>query len=77
MPAPSQAPLQPVKVESAAGFAVRVTGVPAEYVAKHVVPHWMPAGLEDIARCSALARGHEISASAFLSASTTLGGRGM
>jgi hypothetical protein len=45
-PVPLQpAPLQPAKVEPAAGFAVRVTGVPAEYVAKQVLPHWMPAGL--------------------------------
>jgi hypothetical protein len=37
-------PLQPVKVEPAAGVAVRVTAAPLANVAEHVVPHEIPAG---------------------------------
>ena len=37
----------------------------------------LPAEAEDIARCSAFARGHEIWASALPTASTTLGGSGI
>src|SRR5207245_8139332 len=46
VPVPEQPPpLQPVKVEPAAGGAVKVTAVPLEYVAAQVAPHEMPAGL--------------------------------
>src|SRR5437870_10123002 len=38
-------PLQPVKMEPAAGVAVRVTAVPLAYAAAQVAPHEMPAGL--------------------------------
>src|SRR5439155_19544212 len=38
-------PLQPVKVEPAAGAAVRVTAVPLEKLAAQVAPQLMPAGL--------------------------------
>ena len=37
-------PLQPVKVEPAAGVAVRVTAVPLAKEAEHVAPQAMPAG---------------------------------
>jgi len=37
-------PLQPVKVEAAAGTAVKVTAVPLENGAEHVVPQERPAG---------------------------------
>src|SRR5207247_9861383 len=37
-------PLQPAKVEPAAGAAVKVTVVPLAYAAAQVVPHEMPAG---------------------------------
>src|SRR5438034_394155 len=37
-------PLQPEKVEPAAGAAVKVTGVPLAYAAAQVVPQAMPAG---------------------------------
>jgi hypothetical protein len=37
-------PLHPVKVEPAAGVAVRVTTVPVVKGAEHVAPHVMPAG---------------------------------
>jgi hypothetical protein len=43
--APVQAPLQPVKVESASAVAVRVTAVPTGKAAKQVSPQRMPAGL--------------------------------
>src|SRR2546422_11377199 len=39
------APLQPLKVEPAAGAAVKVTAVPLAYVAEQVAPQEMPAGL--------------------------------
>ena len=42
--APLQAPLQPVKVELAAGVAVRVIEVPGLNAAWQVVPQLMPAG---------------------------------
>src|SRR5438876_6096701 len=46
VPVPEQPPpLQPVKVEPAAGAAVKVTAVPLAYVAAQVAPHEMPAGL--------------------------------
>ena len=46
VPVPEQPPpLQPVKVEPAAGVAVRVTAVPPAYAAMHVAPQEMPAGL--------------------------------
>jgi hypothetical protein len=38
-------PLQPVKVEPAAGVAVKVTAVPLAYAAAHVAPQEIPAGL--------------------------------
>jgi len=38
-------PLQPEKVEPAAGAAVKVTEVPLANAAEHVAPHAMPAGL--------------------------------
>jgi hypothetical protein len=41
---PEQPPLQPVKVEPAAGVAVRVTTVPVVKGAEHVAPHVMPVG---------------------------------
>src|SRR2546422_6535357 len=37
-------PLQPVKVEPAAGAAVKVTAVQLAYVAAQVAPHEIPAG---------------------------------
>src|SRR5207253_2271241 len=45
VPVPTQAPLQPAKVEPAAAAAVRVTTVPLRKLAEHVVPQLMPAGL--------------------------------
>ena len=39
-----QAPLQPVKVEPAAGVGGQVTAVPLANEAEHVAPHEMPAG---------------------------------
>jgi hypothetical protein len=45
VPVPEQPPpLQPVKVEPAAGVAVRVTAVPTVNEAEQVAPHEMPAG---------------------------------
>jgi len=45
VPVPVQPPpLQPVKLEPAAGAAVRVTAVPLANEAEHVAPHVMPAG---------------------------------
>src|SRR5206468_6756942 len=38
-------PLQPVKVEPAAGLAVRVTAVPLAKLAEQVAPQLSPAGL--------------------------------
>ena len=44
-PVPEQPPpLQPVKVEPAAGVAVRVTTVPLANEAEHDAPQAMPAG---------------------------------
>ena len=46
VPVPVQLPpLQPVKVEPAAGVAVRVIAVPLANDAVHVAPQEMPAGL--------------------------------
>src|SRR5437867_7204944 len=46
VPVPEQLPpLQPVKVEPAAGAAVKVTAVPLEYAAAQVAPQEIPAGL--------------------------------
>ena len=46
VPVPEQLlPLQPVKVEPAAGAAVKVTAVPLANAAEHVVPQEIPAGL--------------------------------
>ena len=45
VPVPTQAPLQPAKVEPAAAAAVRVTTVPLTKLAEHVVPQLIPAGL--------------------------------
>jgi hypothetical protein len=46
VPVPEHAPpLQPVKLEPAAGAAVKVTAVPLANAAAHVVPQEMPAGL--------------------------------
>ena len=42
---PVQAPDQLVKVEPAAGAAVRVTDVPLLKLAEHVLPQLIPAGL--------------------------------
>lgn len=44
-PVPVQPPPQPVNVEPVAGIALRVTELPAENVAEHVVPHAIPAGV--------------------------------
>jgi hypothetical protein len=44
VPVPVQAPLQPVKVEPAAGAAVRVTMVPVVKEVEQVAPQEMPAG---------------------------------
>src|SRR5207253_8263682 len=40
-------PLQPVKVEPAAACAVRVTTVPVEYDAEHVVPQLIWGGVSE------------------------------
>ena len=46
VPVPEQPPpVQPEKVEPAAGVAVRVMGVPPVNAAEHVAPQEMPAGL--------------------------------
>jgi hypothetical protein len=42
--APLQAPPQPVKLQPAAGVAVRLTCVPSAKLALHVVPQLIPAG---------------------------------
>jgi len=42
---PVQAPLQPVKVEPAAGVAPRVTDAPLAKLAEQVVGQLMPAGV--------------------------------
>jgi hypothetical protein len=44
-PVPVQPPLQPVKVEPAAGVAVSVIVVPAVYEAEQALPQLMPAGV--------------------------------
>src|SRR5438445_11169789 len=44
-PVPVQLPLQPVKVEPAAGAAVKVTAVPLVNEAEQVAPQEIPAGL--------------------------------
>jgi hypothetical protein len=44
-PAPLQAPLQPAKVEPAAGEGVSVTGVPAAKSAVQAAPQSIPGGL--------------------------------
>src|SRR5437879_9575658 len=44
VPVPVQAPLQPVKVEPAAGAAVRVTTVPVVKEVEQVAPQEIPAG---------------------------------
>jgi hypothetical protein len=46
VPVPVHAPLQPVKVEPAAGAAVRVTDVPDVYEALQVLPQLIPLGEE-------------------------------
>ncbi len=45
-PVPEQAPLQPVKTESAAGVGVRVTEVPLVKVAEQAEPQSIPEGEE-------------------------------
>jgi hypothetical protein len=45
VPVPVQLPLQPAKVEPAAGVAVNVTAVPLAYEAEQVAPQLIPAGL--------------------------------
>src|SRR5438445_3340336 len=45
VPVPVQPPLQPVKVEPAAGAAVKVTTVPVVKAVEHVAPQEIPAGL--------------------------------
>ena len=44
VPVPVQPPLQPLKIEPAAGAAVKVTAVPLANAAEHVAPQAMPAG---------------------------------
>src|SRR5437899_10582162 len=44
-PVPVQLPLQPLKVEPAAGAAVKVTMVPMANAAEQVAPQEMPAGV--------------------------------
>ena len=52
VPVPEQLPpLQPVKVEPAAGAAVKVTAVPLANAAAQVVPHETPAGALVTVRC--------------------------
>ncbi|HEY3550370.1 MAG TPA: hypothetical protein VGK69_04895, partial [Gaiellaceae bacterium] len=46
MPVPVQAPDQPLKVEPAAGVAVRVTLVPEVKSCEQVEPQLIPAGLD-------------------------------
>jgi len=41
---PEQAPVQPLKIESALGFAVNTTDVPVAKVALQARPQLMPAG---------------------------------
>jgi len=41
---PEQAPVHPLKVESALGFALNVTDAPVAKLALHVCPQLMPAG---------------------------------
>jgi hypothetical protein len=45
-PVPAQAPLQPVKVEPAAGAAERVTFVPPATFALQMLPQLIPLGVE-------------------------------
>lgn len=45
VPVPVQPPLQPAKTEPAAGVAVSVTVLPAEYEAEQALPQLIPAGL--------------------------------
>jgi len=45
VPVPLHAPDQPVNVESAATFAVRVTTVPELYASEQSTPQFMPDGL--------------------------------
>jgi hypothetical protein len=47
LPVPEQAPLQPAKVEPAAGVAVSVSVVPDSTVSLQSVPHAIPAGVLD------------------------------
>jgi hypothetical protein len=42
---PEHAPVHPVKIEPAPGFAVSVTGVPTVKLALHVCPQLIPAGV--------------------------------
>src|SRR5207248_975014 len=44
VPVPEQPPLQPVKVEPAAGAAASVTAVPLVKLVEHVAPQVIPAG---------------------------------
>ncbi len=46
VPAPVQAPLQPVKFENASGVAVRTSVVPRSGASVQSVPQSMPAGSE-------------------------------
>jgi len=43
-PIPEQAPLHPVKTESAAGVAVRVVEIPLVKLAEQVLPQLIPEG---------------------------------
>jgi hypothetical protein len=47
VPETASHPLHPVNVDPSRGVAVRVTTVPGAYVAEHVYPQLMPAGLDD------------------------------
>ena len=42
---PEHGPVQPVKVESALGFAFNVTDVPVAKLALHVCPQLIPVGV--------------------------------
>ena len=47
LPVPVHAPDQPVNVELTSGVAVKLIDVPELYVPEQVVPHEMPAGVDE------------------------------